>query len=166
MKRQLLILSLAIAATLIPSARMLANPDFHLPAHYSCDKKLADTITALEKAGWQANTCYDFRAAEALYADQYVEVLQDGSLYTKKQLVQDLRAHAWVVTSFEMSEICVVRLSESSALIRYRITAGFDFGDGVVYTFDLRVTSTYAQVWGQWKGFSYQETNITPPPEE
>jgi hypothetical protein len=162
----ILTLASATVAALIPSNRLLANPDFRLPAHHSCDQKLADTIAALEHASWQAGMNFDVHAADALYANEFVEVLQDGSLYTKEQLLQDLRDHAYVITNFEMTEISVVRLSASSALIRYRITAGFDFGDGVVWTFDLRVTSTYGKVRGQWKAFSYQETNVLPPSPE
>ena len=162
MNRRHMFLTLA-SATLVawtPSTRLLARPDFRLPVHHSCDRNLTETITALERASWQAGMDFDVKAADALYAEEFIEVLQDGSLYTREQLLQDLRDHAYVITDFEMAEIGVVRLSESSALIRYRITAGFDFGDGVIYTFDLRVTSTYGKVRGQWKAFSYQETNI------
>jgi hypothetical protein len=172
MNRRNMILTLALAA-LLPSSLLCANSKpatpFCLPGHSTTDRQLTRTITALEKSSWEAGMCYNWEAAEALYANEFVEVLADGSLFTKKQLVQDLKDQAWVITEFTMpaSEICVVRLSESSALIRYRIVATFDFGpdelgDPILMTFNLMVTSTYAQVWGQWKAFSYQETEIAP----
>lgn len=153
-----MILTLASAA-LIPSARLLAKPDFHLPVHHSCDKKLAEMITALERASWQAGLDWDVEAADAIYADDFFEILCDGSLAFKEDILNDLINHAWEFTYFKMSEIAVVPMNESSALIRYKIECGIKDGANVDI-YHLIVTSSYAKIRGRWQGTSYQETSL------
>jgi hypothetical protein len=155
MNRRTMLATLASAA-LIPPARLLAKPHFHLPVHHSCDKQLADTITALERASWQANVNRDVATNDAIYADGYFEVLYTGEVFFKEGILEDLAAcPPGTYGSFEMSDINVIPMNESAALIRYKVDLVYD---GELY--HLMVTSSYAKIRGRWQCCSYQEANL------
>jgi hypothetical protein len=154
MNRRDMILTLASAA-LIPSARLLAKPHIHLPDHNSCDKNLADMIADLERATWQADVDCDVATADAIYADVYFEVLYTGDVLFKEEILADLPNEVGCFESFEMSDINVIPMNESAALIRYKIDLVYC---GELY--HLLVTSSYAKIRGRWRCCSYQEANL------
>jgi len=169
MTRRTLLTALA-SATLVPTSRLLAAttsaPMADASAH---DPDLTSTITALERASWEAFKAYDVEAWSALYADTFFELLADASFWTKEQVLDDIRSRAWETHRYAMSEIRVVPMNESAALITYKIDATFTWhtkdeatGQPVdkPYVTNAYATCVYAKVAGRWRGFIYQETGV------
>ena len=170
MTRRTLIAALASAAH-VPGSRLLAaattpplQPDATAP-----EPDLTATITALERASWAAYKACDVEAWSALYADAFFELLADASYWTKAQVLDDIRSRAWETHSYTMSEIRVVPMNESAALITYKIDAAFTWhtkdeatGQPVdkPHTTNAYATCVYAKVSGRWRGFIYQETSV------
>jgi Domain of unknown function (DUF4440) len=169
MTRRTLLTALASAA-LVPSSRLLAaatpaaKPDTTPP-----EKDPAATITALERASWDAFKACDAKAWSAIYADAFFELLADATFWTKEQVLDDIRSRAWKTHSYTISEIRVVPMNETAALITYKIDASFTWhtkdeatGKPVdePYTTNAYATCVYAKVAGRWQGFLYQETGV------
>jgi hypothetical protein len=170
MTRRTLLAALA-SATLVPTSRLLAaaTTTGQKPDAPTADADLAATITALERASWAAFKACDVEAWSALYADTFFELLADASFWTKAQVLDDIRSHAWETHSYTMSEIRVVPMNETAALITYKIDASFTWhtkdeatGQPVdkPYTTNAYATCAYAKVDGRWQGFIYQETGM------
>jgi hypothetical protein len=158
MNRRNLILTLALAA-MLPSSRLPGSPEPCGPGHPTCDKRFADMITTLEHTSWEIGQRFDAKAARAFYARDFFEVLMDGSVASKQDLIAALETKTYVINFFEISEVQVVRISDTAALIRYHIFTDYVW-NGEPGVADLRVTSSYALINGQWKNCSYQETAI------
>jgi hypothetical protein len=151
-------------AALIPSSRLLAAPGAN--CH---EKNLAATLTALERASWEAYQAYDVKKWDSIYADTFFELLADASFWTKEEVMADIRSRAWETHWFEMSEIRVEPMNETSALICYKIDAEFTWhttdeetGEPVAipYITNAYATCAYAKIRGRWKGCIYQETGV------
>lgn len=124
MRLRYLTLTLATAA-MLPSPVLFANPPATAPScqpgHGSETRPDTRQITALDEASRLAGKDFDLRAADALYSAGFFEVLMDGSVVTRQGWLDTSSEHSFVINSFEFSKIEVVRLNDSSALIRYRI---------------------------------------------
>jgi hypothetical protein len=171
MTRRTLLAALA-SATLVPTSRLLAaaTTTSQKPDAPAADADLAATITALERSSWAAFKACDTKAWSAIYADAFFELLADATFWTKAQVLDDIRSRAWETHSYTMSEIRVVPMNESAALITYKIDASFTWhtkdeatGQPVdkPCTTNAYATSVYAKVGGRWQGFLYQETGVS-----
>jgi hypothetical protein len=169
MTRRTLLTALASAA-LVPSSRLLAAATpAAKPEATSSEKDLAATITALERASWDAFKACDAKAWSALYADAFFELLADATFWTKEQVLDDIRSRAWETHSYTMNEIRVVPMNDSAAFITYKIDATFTWhtkdeatGKPVdkPYVTNAYATCVYTRVGGRWQGFIYQETGV------
>jgi hypothetical protein len=158
-----LILALASAALLpvtLPAGDF-GTKGFSFP---SCDKRLTDTITALEHLSWDLHKIHDVRAARALFADDFVEILAFGEVSTKAGLLELIASGQFTVYDYVMSDVKVVRLSATSALIRYRMLVNYDYM-GDYTTDDLWAMSVYSVVGGTWRCRYYHETYAAPVEE-
>lgn len=169
MTRRALIAALA-SAVLVPNSRLLAAATpAAKPDATPTEKDLAATITALERASWDAFKACDAEAWSAICADAFFERLADASFWTKEQVLDDIRSRAWETHNYTMSEIRVVPMNDSAALITYKIDASFTWHTkdeatsqpvAKPYQTHAYATSVHAKVGGRWQGFIYQETGV------
>lgn len=158
MKHPLLIPSLALAAACLVGTAFAKHPNPLPQIHQACDKKFAEMITDLEHRSWDLHKTHDLTAARALFADDFFEVLAFGGAPSSRQDLLDLiESGQFTVYDYVITEDFVVRTTEISALISYRIIVNYDYY-GVNYTDDLRATSSYARIKGRWRCSSYHET--------
>ena len=162
MNRRDMILTLASAA-LIPSARLLAKPGLHFPDHSACDRKLAEIISNLEHTAWETFKTYDLQTWKKVYADGFFEILEDGSFWTREDLIADIESHVWQ-TDYTMSDIAVIQTSETSALLRYVINVDYVYNGVETFNTYAQALSSYAKIRGRWQGTSYQETSLDGTP--
>ncbi|MBE2216110.1 MAG: nuclear transport factor 2 family protein [Opitutaceae bacterium] len=172
MTRRTMLTALASAA-LVPNSRLLAaTPPTAKAETPAPDPDLAATITALERASWDAFKACDAKSWGALYADAFFEMLADATFWTKEQVLDDIRSRAWETHHYTMSEIRVVPMNDSAAFITYKIDASFTWhtkdeatGKPVdkPYTTNAYATCVYAKVDECWQGFIYQETGVPTP---
>jgi hypothetical protein len=156
-----MILTLASAA-LIPSTRLFANGGFDRHGRLACDKKFAQMITDLEHLSWDISKTHDLEAAKELFADDFFEVIGTGDLSSRQELLDVIAAGVFTVhDGYQFFDDFVVRTTETSALINYRMIVTYDYY-GEVYTDDLRATSSYAKIKGRWRCCSYHETYMPP----
>jgi hypothetical protein len=157
------------SAALIPINRLAAGTTPFPAAHSNCDKKLAATITALERGTWEAFQKRDAKTWGSICADGFFEVTSDGYVSTKQEVLDLIRGRTWETPRFEMSNIEVFRLNETSAVIRYVIEADFlvtetdeDTGEKVISEYFTNATAicTYAKIRGRWQACVYQETTL------
>jgi Domain of unknown function (DUF4440) len=160
MNRRTMLATLGSAA-LLPVTRALANSGHDRPSHSSCDRKLKQTIVALETLSWNATKMENpLKVVDALYSADFFEVLADGSMFYRDDVMEMVRTGDFLIDSFTLSEIDVVPTTETAAVLVYRIDASY-YWQGVPYNgMVLRVTSTYAKICGQWKNTSYHESII------
>ena len=160
-----MILTLASAA-LIPSTRLFANGGSNHHGHHACDKKFAEMITALEHQSWDLNTVplnpNRLKIAEELIAPDFFEVLGYGYLSDREEIMATIASGLFLVNpDYKFWNDFVVRTSETSALINYRMIVEYTYA-GDPYKDDIWVTSSYAMIKGRWRYCSYHETYNTP----
>lgn len=165
MNRREMLVSVA-AAALIPSTRLLANLNFNRDGQHICDKKFAKMITDLEHLSWDLNTVplnpNRLKIAEALLSEDCFEILGTGYLSDREETLANVASGLFLVDpNYQFWDDFVVRTSETSALIFYRMIVSYTW-DGVPYTDDIWVTSSYALIKGRWRLTSYHETYSTP----
>ncbi len=165
MNRRDMILALASAA-LIPPTRLLADWNSDRHGHHACDKKFAQMITALEHQSWNLNTVpldpNRLKIAEAFFAEDFFEILGTGYLSDREETLATVASGLFLVDpDYKFWDDFVVRTSETSALIFYRMIVNYTW-DGVPYTDDIWVTSSYALIKGRWRCCCYHETYNTP----
>jgi hypothetical protein len=171
MNRREMILTLASAA-LIPSTRLFANGGFDSHGRLNCDKDFAQMITDLELESWHICAAplkpeHDrLKIFKALYSDDLFEILGNGSFADYSNCMENVTSGLFVVDpNFKFWDDFVVRTSETSALIFYRMIVSWTWGtpdDLYAETDDIWVTSSYAKIKGRWKACCYHETYSAP----
>jgi hypothetical protein len=121
------------------------------------DRALLDTLTGLERQGWQA-LC-DQTGAEfygGLMTDDGLMVLANGQVMTRDDVVAALGdAPPW--SSFDLSDVRLVGMGDGAAAIVY---IGSATRDGADEPFVAAMTSVYTRVDRDWKLALYQQTPV------
>ena len=116
-----------------------------------------DDLTELERSAWKALSTSG-EAAAAYYsgvlADEILVLLPGGLVIDDRDRVIDsMRGDPW--ESFEMSDERVLELTDSSAVLVYRVTARRDGDDYVAL-----LNSTYVRVGDDWRLALHQQTPV------
>ena len=114
------------------------------------------TIIATEKKLWEGWKNKDTKPFKAyLSADSIM--IGDQGVANKTSAIKDLESMACEVKSYELSDIKVVFLNSSVALITYKATQDATCG-GQQVPAAVWATSAYVMRGGKWLGASHQET--------
>ena len=114
------------------------------------------TIIATEKKLWEAWKNRNFKTFRAnLSADSIM--ISDMGVADKTTAVKDLESTPCEVKSYELSDIKVMFLNSSAALVTYKATQDATCG-GQALPAAVWASSAYVMRGGKWMAASHQET--------
>ncbi len=123
-----------------------------------------DEIEVLEKAFWQTMVDKDAKAAAAMIADQGLVTGPMGAMAIDPAKYEKMTEEGqWNLTSFEMSDVQVVRPSDGVAIIAYKV---HQKGDMKGQDMDLNCvdSTTWVKDGGDWKCALHTETILGEMP--
>jgi len=152
MKHFLLVLAAACATCSIALAQTPRS-------QASENRRVEQRILQLEKEGREATLKNDIAATDRLLAEKWLNVNPDGSITSKSQLMELLRAGSFQIMSIENGEV-VVRVFDETAVVTGRSTTKREGEDGEIVTRQVRFTRVYAKPRGRWQVVSAHNTLI------
>lgn len=123
------------------------------------DSKTEKLILQLENEGREATLKNDLPATERLLASSWININPDGSITTKAQLVELLKAGSFKLNSIENDEV-LVRVFDDAAVVTGRSTTKRTGQGGEILSRQVRFTRVYAKTDGRWQVVSAHNTTL------
>jgi hypothetical protein len=133
-----------------------AQPTAKKSSDSSQTKKL---ILELEKQGREATLKNDVEANDHLLADNWLNINPDGSVTTKAQLMELLKAGTFKISSIENDEV-LVRVYRGTAIVTGRSTTRRAGQGEEIISRQVRFTRVYARPRGHWQVVSAHNSLI------
>ena len=121
----------------------------------SDDGSLESRIMELERESWMAWKAQDSAFFEGFLAEDHIELTGRGPA-GKRDVVGFIRSGACKVDHYAISDFRFTRLSESSAMLVYRVRQSTQCG-GVAVPSPAWATSVFALRDGRWRNVLYQQ---------
>jgi ketosteroid isomerase-like protein len=119
-------------------------------------------ILELERQGREATLKNDIEANDRLLADNWLNVNPDGSVTTKAQLMELLKAGTFKITSIE-NEGVLVRTYGDTSIVTGLSTTKRAGQNGVTISGQVRFTRVYTKTHGRWQVVSAHNTLVRQP---
>jgi hypothetical protein len=119
------------------------------------DPSLESRIMELERESWQAWKAQDSAFFDTFLADDHVELGGRGPS-AKRDVVGFIASGACKVDAYAISDFRFTRLSDSSAMLVYRVRQSTHCG-GVAVPSPAWATSVFALRDGRWRNVLYQQ---------
>lgn len=116
-------------------------------------------IVRLEKEGREATLKNDLAANDRLLADNWININPDGSVTTKAQLLELLKAGSFKIASIENDEV-LVRVYGKMAVVTGRSTTTRAGQGSEIISRQVRFTRVYDGSSGRWQVVSAHNTLI------
>jgi hypothetical protein len=128
------------------------------PKDYQADRaKLQDTVTTLEKQGWEALKKQDVEAFKKLTADDFVGTFGDGSRVTKTELVKLLPDFR--ITDYALEDVKMLRFNQGAVMLTFKAVYDSEL-KGEKAKNSVLASSGWVQRDGTWLNVFYQETPV------
>jgi len=127
----------------------------------SAQSKLEQKLMQLQRAEDEAETKKDFAALERLLDDNYIFTAANGAIYTKKQLLDEVKANAGVVSteSLTYEEIKTFDFGKT-ALVNYLLIVKDKDKDGKDTMSRFRMSALWIKRKGGWRIAAVQATRV------
>jgi ketosteroid isomerase-like protein len=123
--------------------------------------KLEQKLLRLQKAGDEAEGKKDFAALERLLDDDFIFTAANGAVYTKKQLIEDIKADdaTGAAQTLGYEEIKTFDYGKT-AMINYLLVVKGKDKDGKDFTNRFRMSSLWVKRNGAWRNVSIHSTRV------
>ena len=149
-------------------AAVLLSSVFLIAPAQSADKKPSAAsqtrrlILELERQGREATLKNDIEANDRLLADNWLNVNPDGSVTTKAQLLELLKAGTFKITSINNEDVSV-RTYGDTAVVTGLSTTKRAGQDSETISRQVRFTRVYTKIHGRWRVVSAHNTLVRQP---
>ena len=116
-------------------------------------------ILELERQGREATLKNDLEANDRLLADNWLNVNPDGSVTTKAQLLELLKAGTFKIRSIENEDV-LVRTYGATAIVTGLSTTKRAGQNGETISRQVRFTRVYTKTHGRWRVVSAHNTLV------
>jgi hypothetical protein len=123
------------------------------------DATLESAILSLERDSWKAWHAQDAKFFETFLSDDHVELFVTGPA-DKQAVVSFISKGACKVSSYAISDFRFTRLSETSAMLVYRVQQIATCGGHAIPS-PAWATSVFAWRDGRWQNVLYQQLPVT-----
>jgi hypothetical protein len=118
-------------------------------------------VVEREKASLQAWKTHDKKAYKALCLPGFYEITASGAVNTLADQLEAL--DDYTLGDYQMTEVAVTLVSETTALIRYKIRAHYSLKGKELPEDYMMASAVWVLQGGEWKAATYQEVNLRPP---
>jgi hypothetical protein len=115
-------------------------------------------IIEREKASLQAWKTHDKKAYQELCLPGFYEITASGGVNNLEDQLKAL--DDYTLGDYEMTEVAVTLVSETTALIRYKIRAHYFFKGKALPEDHMIASAVWVKQGGEWKAATYQEVNL------
>ena len=130
------------------------------PAQMTDNKgRIEQVILQLEKEGREATVKNDLEVNDRLLADDWMNTNANGTVTTKAQLLELIKAGIFKIRSIETDDV-KLRVYTDCVVVTGRSTSTREGRDGQVTTGQVRFTRVYAKIGNRWRIVSGQSTPI------
>lgn len=119
-------------------------------------------ILELERRGRDATLKNDIEANDRLQADNWLNVNPDGSVTTKAELLELLKAGTFKITSIDNEDV-LVRTYGDSAVVTGLSTTKRAGQNGETISRQVRFTRVHTKTHGRWRVVSAHNTLVRQP---
>jgi hypothetical protein len=124
------------------------------------DAALESTILSLERDSWKAWHAQDAKFFETFLAEDHVELSRAGPA-DKRAVLRFISSGSCTVTNYAISDFRFTRLSDTSAMLVYRVRQDTTCGGHAVPS-PAWATSIFALRDGHWQNILYQQLPARP----
>ena len=125
----------------------------------SDNRQTRKVILELERQGREATLKNDIEANDRLLADNWLNINPDGSVTTKAQLLELLKAGTFKITSIENAEVAIRTYGDAAIVTGLSTTKRAGQGNEVISR-QVRFTRVYARIRGRWRVVSAHNTLV------
>ena len=111
-----------------------------------------------EKAALEAFKTHDKEAYAKLCCEEFYEITSDGTINTLQAELKEL--DDYVLGEYKMDDIVVTILSDTVALIRYKIIAKWTYKGKELPAENMLASAVWIKRGGDWKAATYQEVKL------
>jgi len=111
-----------------------------------------------EKAALEAFKTHDKEAYAKLCCEEFYEITSDGTINTLQAELKEL--DDYVLGEYKMDDIVVTILSDTVALIRYKILAKWTYKGKELPAENMLASAVWIKRGGDWKAATYQEVKL------
>ena len=124
----------------------------------SDDAAIKSRIIERERASLQAWKTHDKKAYQELCLPAFYEITASGGVNTLEDQFKAL--DDYTLGEYQMTEVAVTLVSETTALIRYKIRARYSLKGKELPEDHMMASAVWVRQAGQWKAATYQEVNL------
>ena len=122
------------------------------------DTSIQTVIRKHETAALEAFRTHDKAAYRSLCLGSFYEITSDGSINTLQDELQEL--DDYVLGDYTMEDVVVTVVSDSIALIRYKIRAQYSFRGKPLPIDTILASAVWVRRGAAWKAATYQEVKV------
>ena len=117
-----------------------------------------EVVRQHEKAALEAFKTHDKEAYAKLCCEELYEITSDGTINTLQAELKEL--DDYVLGEYKMDDIVVTILSDTVALIRYKILAKWTYKGKELPAENMLASAVWIKRGGDWKAATYQEVKL------
>jgi len=117
-----------------------------------------EVVRQHEKAALEAFKTHDKEAYAKLCCEEFYEITSDGTINTLQAELKEL--DDYVLGEYKMDDIVVTILSDTVALIRYKILAKWTYKGKELPAENMLASAVWIKRGGDWKAATYQEVKL------
>jgi len=125
---------------------------------FAASDEIKDSIVQHEKAAIEAFRTHDKKTYAKLCLPSFYEITDSGTVNTLADELKEL--DDYVLGDYRMEDVTVTLVSDSAALIRYRITAHWSEKGKALPVDSMMASAVWIKTGGDWKAATYQEVKI------
>lgn len=111
-----------------------------------------------EKATLQAWKTHDKKAYKELCLPTFYEITSSGSVNNLEDQLKQL--DDYTLSDYQMTDVVVTLVSETTALIRYKIRAHYSHKGKELPEDNMMASAVWILQGSEWKAATYQEVNL------
>ena len=123
-----------------------------------------EQLVANMNKAWDAFKNKDEKAFNALVADDCWEVAPNGSVYSKAQILENMRNSN--ITEFSLTDFKVLWIDQDAAILMYKASAKGTLRGKPIPEGQLTVSDVWVKKDGKWMDKHHQESGGMPMAEE
>jgi ketosteroid isomerase-like protein len=129
----------------------------------AAQSKLEQKLMQLQRAEDEAETKKDFAALERLLDDNYIFTAANGAVYTKKQLIDEIKADDSIAGAQTLSYEEVKTFDYGkAAMVNYLLVVKSKDKEGKDQASRYRMSALWIKRKGNWRIASVQATRVRP----
>jgi len=117
------------------------------------------TITQHERAALETFRTHDKQTYLRLCLPSFYEITSNGTINSLQDQLNEL--DDYVLGDYQMDDVVVTVLSNTLALIRYRVAAQWSYKGKKLPVDTMLASAVWVRTDGNWKAATYQETKLT-----